>query len=319
MDTLVIQTGVKHGRVAEITRSTGARLRIGRGFDNDVVLTDLHVAPRQVEFFRDGERWRMRVLDRTNPVFLNDRQVTEEAPQVNPGDTLTLGRTRLSIHSTDQAVEKTHKLVLAHWLARDALSPFIPVAVLVLLALVDLALTWFEGSTTLSWAEPAYGQLIAVVIVVVWAGLWAVAGRILRHQLHFGLQLIATACMMLLASVLVLGAEYLSYPFHDAGVSEAFSWAALFILLALLFHLNLVIATNLLRVRATAIALSALVVAVFYGFSIFGESEEEEPLLLPTYSQTLAPPPLSAVGAGSADAYFRKLAREMDRMAETEE
>lgn len=318
MDTLVIQTGVKHGRVAEVTRSTGARLRIGRGFDNDVVLTDRHVAPRQVEFFRDGEHWRMRVLDRTNPVFLNDRQVTEEAPLVRPEDTLTLGRTRLSIHATDQPVEKTHRLVLAHWLARDTLSPFVPIAALALLALLDLVLTWVEGSTTLSWTELAYGQLLAVVIVTVWAGLWAVAGRIVRHQHHFGLQLMAASCIMLLTSVLVLGAEYLAYPFHDAGISEAFGWGAAFVLLAVLFHLNLVIATNLLRARAAALALSALLVAVLYGFSVFGESEEEEPLLLPTYSQTLAPPPLSSIGAGRADTYFREVARAMDRLAEQE-
>jgi len=314
VETLVIQSGVKHGRIAEVTRSNGARLRIGRGYDNDIVLTDRHVAPRQVEFFRAGEHWHLRVLDRTNPVFLNDRQLVGETPRVHPGDTLSLGRTHLSIHTANQPVDRTHKLVLAHWLARDSLPPYIPVAALALLALLDLALTWLESSTSLTWTAPVYGQLVAVVIVVAWAGLWAVAGRVARHQPHFGLQLIAAACVMLLTSVLVLGAEYLAYPFHDRLISEAFYWAALFTLMALLLHLNLVIATNLLRVRVAALAMSALLVTVLYGFNVFSKSEAD-PLSLPDYSRTLAPPPLSTLGAGSAETYFTRVAGAMERLA----
>lgn len=315
METLIVQTGVRHGRVAELTRSNDGSLSVGRSFDNDLVLTDIHVAPQQLLFARSGDVWQMQVLDSTNPVFLNDRKVNSESPPVRPGDTVTIGRTRLTLQSADRPVEPTRKLRLANWLSRDGGNAFTPVLVLLALALLDLGLTFTESSTTLKWAEPAYGQLVAVVIVVLWAGIWALVGRVIRHQPHFGLQLMAGACIMLLTSVLVLGAEYLAYPFHSAGVSELFGWIAAFVLLALLFQINLLIATHLLNARAVAIAMSAVIVTVLYGFTAFSQSEDEQVQFTPEYSAKLLPPVLHVSRGDSADTYFAELARRAGTLA----
>ena len=57
MDTLVVQAGIRHGRAADLARSHDGKLSIGRGYGNDLVLTDLHVAPQQLAFYRDGLQW----------------------------------------------------------------------------------------------------------------------------------------------------------------------------------------------------------------------------------------------------------------------
>ncbi|MCB1842868.1 MAG: FHA domain-containing protein [Halioglobus sp.] len=317
METLIVQSGIKHGRIAELTRANGERLSIGRSYDNDLVLTDIHVAPRQVAFFRDEAGWHMQVLDTTNPVFLNDRKVGgDTTPLVHCGDTVTVGRTRLSLYSAQRSVEKTRKLRLANWLSRDSGNGFLPVLVLLVFALADFGLTFAESSTSLNWGEPAYGQLMAVVIAVLWAGIWALVGRIIRHQPHFGLQLMAAASVMLLTTVLVLGAEYLAYPFHSVRVSELFAWGASFLLFALLFYLNLTIATQLLNARAVAIAMSALIITVLYAFTEFGNSEDEQMALWPEYSTTLAPPVLPLPRGASADDYFARLRQQVDTLAE---
>ena len=312
METLILQTGVKHARIAELVRSQGDRFSVGRGYDNDLVLTDLHVAPRQLEFTRDGDGWRLRVLDRTNPVFLNDQEITGESPLVSCGDRLTVGRTRLTIHSPDHEVEKTRKLVLANLLARDARSPFTPVLFFLAVCLIDLVLSFLEGSTDLKWGEVAYGELFAGVVVVVWSGLWALAGRVVRHQHHLGLQLMATSALLLLSTLASFAVEYLAYPFHDPGFTEALDWIAIFALLALLFNLNLVIATNLLNTRAVAAVASFTVVAVVFGFNWFSESGDDEMQLYPDYSETLVPPPAPGGGV-SAETYFEALGRKLDR------
>ncbi len=71
MDALVVQIGARQGRVAEVTRSVGDQMAIGRAYDNDLVLTDLHVAPHQLAFTKQDDGWNLRVLDHTNPVLLN--------------------------------------------------------------------------------------------------------------------------------------------------------------------------------------------------------------------------------------------------------
>ena len=120
METLIIHSGLRQGRVAELTRSQGGRLTVGRGFDNDLVIADVHIAPQQLEFVRENDTWTLRVLDFTNPVQLNDRVVGDEPVEIRSGDKLTIGRTRLALYDAAHPVERTRKLVISNWIERYA-------------------------------------------------------------------------------------------------------------------------------------------------------------------------------------------------------
>ena len=85
MDSLVVQTGGRGGRIAELARSREGRLSVGRGYGNDLVLTDHHVAPEQLIFCHEGEQWLMHVLDRANPVLLNNKRVRNDQIAVSSG------------------------------------------------------------------------------------------------------------------------------------------------------------------------------------------------------------------------------------------
>lgn len=316
MDTLVVQIGVKHGRVAELARSRDARLSVGRGYDNDLVLTDQHIAARQLEFRREDDQWHMRVLDHTNPVLLNSKKISSDSTPVNSGDQVTIGRTRLSLYSADHPVEHTRKLVLSNWLALENTGLVIPILVLLGVSLLDLGLNYFEGSTDLRWEEYAYSILFSGVIVVLWAGIWAIAGRILRHQHHYGLQLMATASVSLLATMLALLGTYLAYPFHSVTVSELFDWLSLLIVLIILFHLNLLIATNTRNTLVVATALAVVVTSVSYAFVMFGDDDED--FYIPSHSYTLLPPAFQLFAGATAGDYFARVALEA-RQLEKEE
>ncbi|GAB5451348.1 MAG: hypothetical protein Hals2KO_16760 [Halioglobus sp.] len=314
METLIVQTGMRHGRVAELARSSRGVLSIGRGYDNDLVLTDAHIAPRQILFFRDGDIWRMEVLDNTNPVFLNDTVVDTTSPQVNPGDAITIGRTRLTLHSPDQPVEKTRKLVLANWLSGGSVGFLLPLAVLLFAAAVDLVVVYLLQSTDLKWGGLLSAAMLGIAIALGWAGLWALGGRIVRHQHHFGLQLIATASVLLLATFIELAATFLAWPFHNAQASELLEWLAYFAWVAILLHLNLLIATNLMRSGIAAALLSAIISGGLYAYYWFAESDVEYNNSVPSYSSTLLPPLLIRSAGASAEEYFARLQQEAEKL-----
>lgn len=302
MDTLVVQMGVKHGRVAELTRSHDGKLSVGRSYENDLVLTDRHVAAHQVEFFEGESSWKMRVLDRTNPVLLNSKPVEEETVEIASGDKVTLGRTRLSLFSTSDSVEPASKLVLSNWLARDSSSMWQSLLFLFAVIVFDFLLTYLEGSIDLKWQGDARDGLFVAICIVLWAGLWALAGRVFRQQHHMGLQLLATTAVYLLAvcfgvlAVLIAGTVY-SVPFN-----EYVGYGMFLVLLVILFRLNLLIATNLQRTFLTALILAVLVVATPYAFYKLADTEEFE--YTPAYSHDLVPP-FVQFGAGvTADEYF---------------
>jgi pSer/pThr/pTyr-binding forkhead associated (FHA) protein len=307
MGALVIQTGTRQGRVAELTRVREGSLSIGRSFENDLVLTDLHIAPRQIEIVQDEDNWRLVVLDHTNPVFHNGKKITQQSPVIQSGDRLTIGRTRLSLYSEQHPVEDTRKLVLSNWLSPDTINPILPIVVLFLACLFDFAFSYFEGSTTLNWEALVSGELLAAVLIIIWAGIWSVSGRIVRHQYHFGLQIIATAAVFLFASILGTAVEYVAYPFHSAAVDESVGWIFFFVILALLLHLNLIVATNIQRAALASSVFAGLVSAVVYGFYFFDDPLDVQSV--PVYSAELKAPGIGYSPTISLEDYFLDVSR----------
>ncbi len=309
MDTLIIHSGLRQGRVAELTRSKGDRLSVGRGFGNDLVIADVHIAPQQLEFLREGDDWQLRVLDFTNPVQLNDRVVGEEPVTVRSGDRLTIGRTRLALYDAAHPVERTRKLMLSNWMERHAGSVIAPLLFLLGACLLDLCTSYFEASTELDWSEYVYGILFMGIVVVIWSGLWALAGRIIRHQAQFGLHLVASSTAYMLLVVLTLGCTYLFYNLHNPLTEELQAWLVTFVALAAALRLNLLIATHVLQPLRVAVFFSALTVAVWYGLILFGEDDEFQ--FSPVYSSTLKPPPFNLGAAAAPDAYFDAMEAKM--------
>jgi hypothetical protein len=305
MEGIVLQVGARHGRVAEFARSAGENLSVGRAYDNDLVLTDLHVAPHQLLFSREDGQWFFEVTEQVNPVLLNKRLVTEAKCAVGPGDEITVGRTRLHIFSLDQALEPTRKLMVSNLLELENTGPFLPLAALVGVSLFDLVINFFYASTNLKWLEQVYGVLFSALVCVVWAGLWAIAGRILRQQHHFGLQLIVVSSFSLLMTFLVIAANFVAFYAFDADVEEFVSWMVYAIGLLLLFRLNFMIATNVQRPLLASFIATALLLGALYG--IYYPWNDEEFEYAPTYSETLLPPPLVLASGESAQQYCTDL------------
>jgi adenylate cyclase len=68
---------------------TGGRTRLGRGSDNDVILSDVSVSRYHAEILREGGGWIVHDLKSTNGIEVN-RVPVEKAP-LRPGDLLTIG------------------------------------------------------------------------------------------------------------------------------------------------------------------------------------------------------------------------------------
>lgn len=302
METLIIQTGVRNGRIAEVMRSRDGSFTIGRGFDNDLVLTDLHIAPQQLKFSRESSGWKLIVLDDINPVMLNGVKVEGCPVDVKSGDRLIVGRTKLSLFAEDHPVGETKKLVFQNWLSGKSSPAFMPLAVLLLAGLVDFCIGFFEVSTDLKWQEPTMAVLVSTLFVLTWSGIWAVAGRIARHQHQFGTQVIGTSVIGIFSTVLMSVAVYLAYPFHSASIQEVVGWLVAFITIALLLRFNLMIATNVQRPAAVACMVTGLMMASFFSLTYLGKTKTFE--YKPVYSNSLKPPVLRIFDGVSPDTYF---------------
>jgi adenylate cyclase len=76
---------------------TGDRLRLGRGGDNDIVLSDVSVSRYHAEIRRGPDGWAVQDLKSTNGVELNQAGV--EKAVLRPGDVLGIGIFQLQVES----------------------------------------------------------------------------------------------------------------------------------------------------------------------------------------------------------------------------
>ncbi|HEX3556872.1 MAG TPA: adenylate/guanylate cyclase domain-containing protein [Thermoanaerobaculia bacterium] len=81
---------------------TGGRVRLGRGSDNDVVLSDVSVSRYHAEILREAEGWSVHDLKSTNGVEVNGVPV-EKAP-LRPGDRMGIGAFEVRIEAEPQSV-----------------------------------------------------------------------------------------------------------------------------------------------------------------------------------------------------------------------
>lgn len=177
----------RDGQVRQALAVTHWPLRIGRALDNDVVLSDLHVAAHHFVVDETDAGLALTVADTVNGVLLGRQRLRrgEQAALPLTGDAieLTAGRIHLRLRLPGHT--------LAPELANASLTPLARRLASTLIAAVLLlggvlfntylandpdGLTRAIGNTLLS----------AVVGTAIWCGLWAMLSKVFTRQAHFG-------------------------------------------------------------------------------------------------------------------------------------
>jgi hypothetical protein len=294
------------------TRCGGDVIHIGRGYDNDVVLDDPHVARRHLRLSRDADgRWQAEDLGSVNGILARGQAQPQRLLLIDGDRPLRIGNTWLRLRGADHAVAPERPLPRGgSW----------PLA----LGLGALTLGWFMLWTWLGQTgEPRLspyvsGALFLLVVVLAWSGAWAVLSRIFSGATRFSLHL-AIACAAVLAYSLCsnwggLAAYSLSWTRLTGG-----GYVALWVLLALacIAHLRVISTHRPALKAALALALAAI------GVTAQAVSHNEArriagPTVVP---DTVAPPALRLAAPGRYDDFFAKssaLRQALDK-ARTEE
>jgi hypothetical protein len=215
----------RQGDVAVRERIERDEARIGRAFDNDVVIDDPHVAPHHLRVYRgeDGELV-AEDLGTVNGLYAeHGAKRVARIPLANE-PVIRIGRTTLRVHDGAHAVAPEKPLtpprLHARWAAWLGASLFAAILLVNWLALT--------GEAT---AHAVLLPLIALATVLaVWAGLWALVSRIFAGQslfvLHLRIALTASIALVLWDQVAHMAAFSLAWR-EMADYSGLGAWALL--------------------------------------------------------------------------------------------
>ena len=304
------------GGVVERIAVDGFPVTIGRAYSNQVILSDPFVCPLHLKIAQDEQgRVVASDLDSVNGFYPDSSNGRVTQSELQSGSQFRIGHTMLRYVSAEHPLAPT--LVDRAVKVSPLASPYaaaISAIVLVLLLCLDGYLSSVERVTV---AQIISEPWVTVSMLATWAGMWALASRLVVSRFNFA-QHVTIACLALLTI---------------SGLGEVAEWSEFFLpripmlWIAGVFGYGLVLAglvyghlgaASALRRRSRLWAAAAVSLVVVGTSAITDFAARSKFSTIMEYSGVVKPIDAAWVPATSVDEFFgssEKLKSELDKLA----
>jgi len=194
-------------------RCPGSDIRVGRAYENDLVLDDPYVAPHHLRIWRsEAGSWVAEDLGSANGLYLDHGRDKFGWLELDGNRPIRVGHTYLRIREAGHAVapERTYQSHSRVWPALVGLG--------MLLVGIDAGSIWLGDTSEPKLSPYLVSVLTVAVLLAAWTAAWSVLSRIFSGQARFERN------FLIALSGLVVYSLYRE--FADAA-AFAFSWRAL--------------------------------------------------------------------------------------------
>jgi hypothetical protein len=290
---------LRRERLAEIP------YRIGRGYDNHLVLDDPYVCPSHavVERTEDGGL-ALRDLDSLNGVERLPKRERGASFPLAPGLEVKLGRSVLRFrdasHGTLATLRLRRRPAWLEWSLTHGGAGLLWAAALVGVLMLD----GLRSSTVkIDWVAQATTTGGVVLMAALWAGAWALVGRLLgqraRFVTHFAIAVASVLAGLLQQRLFELG-QFLFEPIAPVRIADAVG-DGLVLGVAVYAHLTVLLVGRVAQRALAAAALGLAMLALQLG-NQYSESTDWVAVL--PYWSRLEPVPIGLLPVEPADAFF---------------
>jgi len=306
MDEVIwVEVLSRHRHVVSRHRCAGPEIRIGRAYDNDVILDDPYVAPEHVRIARGGDGV-LAAVDLGSANGLHADHGGSRATRLALGDdtVFRVGNTWLRVRTADHPVAAERVFA-----AQQRLWPLILGAASGVFA-VAASVLWIGTYSEPRAADYIVPLLGLAVAIAVWTSAWAAVSRLFIGQARFEQHLLIT-----LAGVLGLEAWY---ELSDLG-AFGFSWNALVVyrFVGLWALVALVALVHLRQINPARVPLEAAVVAALLAIAVTVQTATEfdgRSSLDQFYVRRLLPPALRLTRVEDEASFFAAVTKLQDQL-----
>jgi FHA domain len=246
--------------VATRLRFAGPEVRIGRGYDNDVVIDDPYVAPRHLRVFRDQEGQLVAEdLGSVNGLYLDRDSRRQDRIVIDGQRPLRIGHTLVRVRGPGYVVQGERVAAPQTQVRGLVLTLGLAAAVIA----ITLMALWLSET-----GEPRSSRYLVPVLtrgllVAIWAGFWAILTRVFSGAAHFRRNLVI-GLSGLLAFALYSELAYFTSFALTWRFATTYGYVGLMCILALtcFFHLREIGPTRLKLKGGMVAALLALAIGV---------------------------------------------------------
>lgn len=274
-------------------------VKIGRGYTNDVIISDPYVCPEHLLIEQDEQGWLIRDLDTENGI----RNVNDSEIRAESGYALHIGHTRIRLFTPDHPVKPARSMHDKHNVMGFLTGLAIIWGILTVLGagyLIDLYLT---SSGKIEIEKLIVGVLPVMAAVLFWAGLWSLLAYIVKRRLFFYFQLVVSSIYILLVVISENLVSYLAYNIQNEIFVESLSYISDGLLFAVLLYFNMKKALSIPRKRrwlmAHMFSWGLVGISVFVLIANQPDFNSE-----PEYSSVIKPPFSRWAGVNDLDAFI---------------
>jgi pSer/pThr/pTyr-binding forkhead associated (FHA) protein len=300
------------GRVVERIAVTGRDLRIGRAYDNDLILDDPYACSHHAQISWDDGELRVTDLQSVNGLGTGDRDQTQTFV-LRCDARMHIGRTTLRFRRTDYqgpAALADHHAINPFQLLE---KPLFQGAVFLLAIGLTLLESYFDSVTKVELLKFVPSVVALLVMILLWSTLWSFAGRLILQQWRFWTHCaIALSGFILLQSV-EIGWGYFAFAFGvDSGESQfIYLMSTLFLGLLIFLHLHFVTAAPWQRLARTAAGIAVIVVGLALAVNL---ADRDDFSRKPRYEVTLKAPVFKVVGSRTSAEFFQEVEQMLVRV-----
>lgn len=295
------------GRVKERHKLAGEHIRVGRGYDNDLIINDPFVCARHIEIdLMANDHLQVRDVGSINGLYVYGSRKRVGSLTLNPDQRLRIGHTILRYRTLQHPVAASRQDRLSLGVGNNMLSSTtIQWAGYLLLGLLLYLFAYLNSYQEFEPVAVFRDELLPYALVLFfWAGFWALLSRITTHNFYFTAHsIIATVtslCMLLYEDYL---APVLRYAFNAEQLVEQLSIVVTVLLIALAFyaHLRFCSAQPSRRLALFAGVFSLVFVGIIYLDDFTGEDGFSN---YPEFHDVMMPPSYQLVADISLDEFL---------------
>lgn len=269
MAELIIQKLNPRNRVVRTYKFSAFPVTIGRGYDNDLILSDAYVCPGHATIHRSETGWLIEDKASKNGVYIQNRKqsVDGNAP-LNSGDLLVLGRTRLRILSANHPVPESKKIQTTQQTRGRYTVPLLAWS-LALACVLTTAWDFYLDIGDDHLAEELFQAIIAIMVIMglvfVWSAGWSFVGRVLKNKPNFHYHLLLAVSGLIAIEMSLYANTFIGYNTCNPALRDLIGTLSPIIVIGVLFALSIRAATRLpgLQIHLICSAIVMLFASVF--------------------------------------------------------
>lgn len=288
---VIIEVLNKQHKVIERHKFAQTEVRLGRAYDNDVILYDRHVCPHHAKLWQNEQgQWQLQDLASLNGSFLQPEQPLQQATIVPSGQLCWLGEQALRIYDDRHQVAPALPFnPLEQKLQRFGHWPLI-ICLLLLILAEELFRIWLNapGQESGQWTRNLLNLPLLVLALALWPTALALWSKLNQHEARFLAQLGLTFAGISALALWQLLLSIVNFSLDGAAgvvwLREGGNMLLLALLLAANFYLALQFA--LWKKLALATGLAILLSVQNLGVGVFIDETQQ---LMPKFDASLLP------------------------------